>query len=445
MQLFQGSEGNRHAKLVLMQTICGFLPISRSGEPAGRRHWWTPLVCLALSTSMPAYPEEIVLGMSAAFTGPVRSLGIELYRGSVAYLDEVNRRGGVHGREVVVRAYDDGYEPGRAIQNTLRLVEQDDVFALFDYVGTPTVTRVLPLLSHYSDRHLLMLFPFTGAEPQRRAPYVDHVFNLRASYREETAALVRHFLDTGRRRVAVLYQADAYGRGGWEGVRLALREADSDVHAEATYRRGTGFDADFTAQVDILRGSGADAVVAVCTYKACAGFIRDARDADWQVPIAHLSFSGSEAMADLLQRAGDASAHAYDRNLIVSQVVPSYQDVGLPAVRAYRELMDRLGARVPEGVESEDYIPEPYSFASFEGFLNARLVVLALQALGPNPRRKELRQAIEGLGEVDLGIDTPVAFRRGRHQGMEAVFLTTLSEGNFDPVAVGTAKAAALP
>src|SRR5207342_157644 len=92
---------------------------------------------------------EIVVGMSAPFKGASRGLGIELYRGSMAYLSEINRAGGVHGRTIVLKAYDDGYQPDQAVKNTLKLMQEDHVFLLFDYVGTPTVTRVLPLLKKY--------------------------------------------------------------------------------------------------------------------------------------------------------------------------------------------------------------------------------------------------------------------------------------------------------
>src|SRR5215475_2007198 len=97
--------------------------------------------------------EDIVIGMSAAFTGPSRALGIELYRGSMAYLEPVNRDGGVHGRRIVFRAYDDRYDPTRAIRNTIKLVEDDNAFLLANYVGTPTVTRVLPLLKSYRNNY----------------------------------------------------------------------------------------------------------------------------------------------------------------------------------------------------------------------------------------------------------------------------------------------------
>src|SRR5262245_51398274 len=162
---------------------------------------------------------EILIGRSAAFKGPSRALGNELYRGSMAYLTEVNRTGGVHGRAIAIKAYDDGYQPGPAVTNTLRLMLEDHVFLLFDYVGTPTVTRVLPLLKKYERLHFLLFFPFSGAQPQREPPYERYVFNLRASYRQETAGLVENFVAVGRTRVAIFYQADAYGRSGWVGVR----------------------------------------------------------------------------------------------------------------------------------------------------------------------------------------------------------------------------------
>ena len=165
---------------------------------------------------------EIVLGVSAAFSGPSRGLGIELYRGANSYFEHVNRAGGVGGRKVVLKTYDDGYQPNPAVTNTMTLVLEDQVFALFGYVGTPTVTRVLPMLKKFQERNAFLFFPFTGAQPQREPPYGDFAFNLRASYRQETAGLVDNFVSIGNKRIAVFYQADAYGRSGWAGVRLAM-------------------------------------------------------------------------------------------------------------------------------------------------------------------------------------------------------------------------------
>jgi ABC-type branched-subunit amino acid transport system substrate-binding protein len=138
-------------------------------------------------------------------------LGIELYRGATAYFEHVNRTDGVRGARVLIKAYDDGYNPVPAIHNTIRLIEQDHVLLLFGYVGAPSVTRVLPLLKTYGQGSILLFFPFTGAQPHREPPYADLVFNLRGSYRQETAGLVAHLTAIGRKKIGVFYQADAYG------------------------------------------------------------------------------------------------------------------------------------------------------------------------------------------------------------------------------------------
>jgi ABC-type branched-subunit amino acid transport system substrate-binding protein len=322
-------------------------------------------LCVATALLLPgAAPaqEKLVIGMSAAFQGPSRGLGIELYRGAMAYIDDVNRSGGIHGKRLVIKAYDDGYNPTPAIDNTIQLVEKDKVFLLFGYVGTPTVTRILPLTKRYRDQSVFLFFPFTGAEPQRQPPYDQFVFNLRASYQEETEGLVEQILAIGRKRIAIFYQIDAYGRSGWDGVRRALAKKKLHIVAEATYRRGTAFQDSLSKQVDILRQARPDAIISVGAYAACAAFVRDARDAGWNVPIANVSFVGSENLLGLLVSAGKAAGKDYTVNLINSQVVPSYLNEALSAVWEYRELMERYQPQGPAGVADPAYTPLRFSY-----------------------------------------------------------------------------------
>jgi branched-chain amino acid transport system substrate-binding protein len=379
-----------------------------------------------------AQAEDIVVGMSAAFTGPSRGLGIELYRGSMAYFEHVNSQGGVHGRKIVIKAYDDGYNPGPAIQNTIRLVEKDDVFLLFNYVGTPTTTRCLPLLKQQRHQSVVLFFPFSGAQPQRQAPYGEYVFNLRASYYQETSGLVDHFVQIGRKRIAVFYQIDAYGRNGWEGVRAALARQGLKMTGEATYRRGTTYQESLKQQVAILRDTAPDAVISIGSYAACAAFIRDARDARWNVPIANVSFVGSENLLGLLKESGQANGIDYTRDLINSQVVPSYNDLELPAVREYRQLLKRHQPMPPAALLKEDYQPMPHSFVSLEGFLNAKLLVAILQKMGAPFERRRLQQAAEALDHLELGIDVPVSFGADRHQALERIYYTEVKDGRFE-------------
>jgi ABC-type branched-subunit amino acid transport system substrate-binding protein len=381
-----------------------------------------------------AAPVPILLAMSAAFSGPSRGLGIEVYRGARAYFDEVNAHGGVNGRPIVIKTYDDGYNPAPAIYNTIRAIEQDRAFLLFSYVGTPTVTRVLPLLKRYRSRSVYLFFPFSGAQPQREAPYDGEVFNLRASYRDETYALVDQFARIGRTKIAILYQADAYGRSGWDGVRRALGARKATLAAEATYERGTPYSTHLTRQVEILRAAQPDAVIAIGAYAACAAFIRDAVDAGWKVPIANVSFVGSEAMLNLLAADEKKSGRDYTSMLVNSEVVPSYEDLTLPAVVEYRTLMERHAPAPPEGADVKGYTPLGFNFAGFEGFLNAKVITEALRRLRGDLDPAKLRGVVESMRDLDLGIDAPISFGPDRHQALQYVYFASVERGRWVPV-----------
>jgi branched-chain amino acid transport system substrate-binding protein len=379
------------------------------------------------------FAEDIVIGMSAAFSGPSKGLGIELYRGSMAYLEHVNRTGGIYGQKIVIKVYDDGYNPIPAIRNTIKLIEQDNAFLLFNYVGTPTVTRTLPLLKSYKEKFIYLFSPFTGAEPLRQPPYGEYVFNLRASYSDETEGLVDNFVSAGRSRIAVFYQADAYGRSGWDGVKKALAKFGLKMVGEATYRRGAEYHQSFKEQVDIINKVSPDAIISIGAYAGCAAFIRDARDAGMQIPIANVSFVGSESMAELLLQSSRTTGNDYKKDLVNSQVVPSHQDTALPAVREYRQLMDKYQPLPPRELTDVGYAPLPQSYVGFEGFLNAKLLVEVLKRMGPGPTKSRIKGIVESIRSADLGIDAPVTFGPHKHQGLDRVYYTTMKGDRFVP------------
>ncbi|WP_304084162.1 ABC transporter substrate-binding protein [Maridesulfovibrio ferrireducens] len=378
--------------------------------------------------------KPILLGMSAAFTGPSKGLGIELYRGSQAYFDQVNANGGIRGHKIIIKYYDDGYDPLPAIRNTIKLIEKDNVLCLFNYVGTPTVTRILPVVKHFNAvKPVYLFFPFTGAQPQREFPYEEYVFNLRASYRQETWGLVHNLFMIGRNRIAVLYQADAYGRSGWDGVKKALTEKDLNIVAEATYKRGAGFESSMKRQVEILAETKPDAIISIGAYEASAAFIRDARDAGLDIPICNLSFVGSDNMLHLLKNLEKTSNKKYTDNLINSQTVPSYEDTSLPAVRDYRKVMTESPPAPPEGF-GKDYEPLKFSFISFEGYLTAKVMTKILDKMMLRQNYGSLYAATLSIRDLDIGLNTPVSFGRGKHQGLDEIYYTTVSNGKFVPV-----------
>jgi len=383
--------------------------------------------------------KDIRIGMSAAFRGPSAGLGSELYRGAQAWYDEVNQRGGVHGRTISVVALDDGYEPTPCIKNTIDLVEREHVFFLSNYVGTPTLTRALPVIKRYADRQVILVGNFTGAQPQREEPYIEQVFNIRASYRQEMMALVDRFWQAGARKFGVYYQIDAYGRSGTDGVARGLAQRGARIAAEATYVRGAKFEDDMTPAVQALRHAGVDVVLCTGAYQGCGAFVRTARDLGWNAPVSNVSFVGSEAMLGLLLKQGKSAGRDYTQALVNSQVVPSYDDLSLPGVVEYRTLMERYKPLVPETLRDAKYPPEQLSFRSLEGFVNAKVIVEGLRRAGPNPTRASFRQALESLRSFDLGIGAPLTFGPERHQGLDSVYFTSVVNGRWVPVTDWTA------
>jgi len=378
-----------------------------------------------LLTSIAAYSDAvpaaklppILIGVSNVQSGPSRSLGQQLVQGSMSYFTMINDQGGIHGRKITVILKDDKYEPDPAIQNTHELITKDKVFFLFDYVGTPTLTRVLPLLRYYEDQRVVNVAPFTGADPQRTPPYDKYVFNIRASYREETRRLVDHLYSKGFRKIGFLGQADAYGKSGEVGVKEALKQHGLQLVGSVTYRRNETFSASMRVQVDLLRSKGADAVVAVGVYGPCGAFIRDARLSGWQVPIANVSFVNAKAMLEVLREATKTANVDLTVNLINSQVVPFPTDTQWPLVKAYR-------AHMPSAQTG---------FTSLEGWLNAVVVTEGLKRAGPNPSREAFIKAMESLGGWDPGLGSKLAFSPSVHQGLHQVWLTKTEGAEWVP------------
>jgi len=359
-----------------------------------------------------------VIGVSNVQSGPSALLGQTLLLGSNAYFDLVNQRGGIHGRKITIILKDDKYEPDPAVQNTNELIERDKVFFLFDYVGTPTLTRVLPLLKYYEAQRIVNVAPLTGADPQRNAPYDRFVFNIRASYREETRALVRYLYNQGYRRIGFLGQADAYGKSGELGVNAALGEKGLKIVKSVTYPRNQIFETSMTAQVKLLRDAGVQAVVAVGVYGPCAAFVRDARLGGWTIPIANVSFVGPTALLDKLRQSSQQRKVDLTANLINSAVVPSPQDLRYPLVVDYRKHNPAAG----------------YAGIALEGWLNAVVVTEALRRTGPNPSREDFIHAMESLHDFDPGLGVKLGFSPTNHQGLHKVWLSQTANGQWLPV-----------
>jgi branched-chain amino acid transport system substrate-binding protein len=341
---------------------------------------------------------KIILGQSAAFTGPAAQLGIQFYQGAKVYFDQVNAQGGVGKRLIEIRNLDDGYEPDRCAENTRKLLAED-VFALFGYIGTPTSVAALPLA--IKDR-VPFIAPFTGAMALRE-PFNKYAFHVRASYNDETGLIVKQLTSLGLKKIAVFYQNDAYGKAGLDGVTLALAAQNLKPVAQATVERNS---VDVAAAVKNLVAAGPDAVVQIGAYKACAAFIREARKAGYGGTFYNVSFVGTQALADELGKDG--------AGVVVSQVMPSPYNAARPIAREFVEAVKAAGKDAQA------------NFSSMEGYIAARLFVDGLKRAGAKPTRESLIAGLESLGSQTLG-GFSVSFSPTDHVASSFVELSMLT------------------
>ena len=363
---------------------------------------------------------EIRLGISAPFTGSAKELGNQMKLGIETAFNLINDSGGMHGRQLRLVAADDGYEPMRAAESMKELYDKQQVFGFIGNVGTPTAVVALP---YALERKALFFGAFTGAGLLRRDPPDRYVFNYRASYAEETDAVVRYLVNVRRLRpeqIVVFAQQDSYGDAGFEGVAKAMRALrpgrDSEV-VRLGYKRNTVDVDEAVAQLRRLKTS-PRAVVMVGTYRAVARFIEKTRDINPPLIYTNVSFVGSTALAEELMLLGAK----YANGVIVTQVVPavdSYSNIVL-------EYKSALSTYFPG--ENPDYV-------SLEGYVAANVLIEGLKRTGPQLDTERLVDGLESLRDFDLGLGTMVNFGRTEHQGIHKVWGTQLdSNGRYQPI-----------
>ncbi|KAF0239593.1 MAG: branched-chain amino acid ABC transporter substrate-binding protein, partial [bacterium] len=167
---------------------------------------------------------EVLMGMSAAFSGASKELGRQMKLGIDTYFNEVNTSGGINNRKLNLVGLDDGYEPVKALESMKDLLEKRKVFGIIGNVGTPTAEVTVP---YALEKKAIFFGAFTGAGLLRKDPPDKYVFNYRASYAEETSYIVEYLVEVKKlqpSQIAVFAQTDGYGDAGFSGVVKAMRK-----------------------------------------------------------------------------------------------------------------------------------------------------------------------------------------------------------------------------
>ena len=351
-------------------------------------------------------PSEILIGSSLALGGHASFLGIQYLHGAMCLIEQINEEGGIHHRRIRVIAYDDGYDPPRCVANTERLIHKDKVFALFCYVGTPTSVKIIDIVE---ENKIPLLGLFSGAD-KLRFPFRHYIFNVRSSYYQETNAVVRYFVEEkGLRRIAVFYQYDDYGLDGLKGTQIALQKYGLSPVAAGSFIRGT---LEIEEALDKIQASKAQAVIMIGTYSPCAKFIKEARARGFNPLFHNVSFVGADKLVEELGAAGEG--------VLITQVVPPpTQRILLPASEQYSRLL------------SQYYPQDVPNFVSFEGFVNARVLVEAIRRAGRDITREGFIRALESIRDHYVGIGAVINFGPHDHQGMDDVYLTEVRNGRL--------------
>jgi ABC-type branched-subunit amino acid transport system substrate-binding protein len=356
--------------------------------------------------------QEIRFGIAAPFSGSAKELGRQMKLGIDTAFNRVNETGGVEGRMLKLIAADDGYEPTRTTDAMKQLYEKDQVFGIIGNVGTPTAVVAVP---YALERKLLFFGAFTGANVLRHDPPDRYVFNYRASYAEETDAVVRYLVKLRRipiRQIAVFAQQDTYGDAGFAGVSKAVRAlgvSDAAI-VRLNYKRNT-VDVDDAINQLKLQKPPIKAVVMVATYRAAAKFIEKTHDLFPGMIYTNVSFVGSTALANELMLLGPR----YASGVIVTQVVP--------AVSGYSSIVLKYKNALAK------YFPgEAPDYVSLEGYVAANVLIQGLKRAGPQLDTEKLIDVLENTRNFDLGLGANLGFGRAEHQASHKIWGTALDD-----------------
>ncbi len=371
------------------------------------------------STDQGVTGSTILLGTSTAYSGASRDLGQHMVEGLRAAFAEANDAGGIHGRRIELVVLDDGYEPERTRANMEALLEDRKVFAIVGNVGTPTARVAAP---RAVKQRRLFFAPFTGARFLRAEPPERYIFNVRASYHDETRALVRYWIEHAKvpaDKIAVFAQEDAFGDDGFQGVARALRAygVDDERILRVGYKRNTVQVDNAIAKIVAARER-VEAVVMVSTAGATAAFVRGVKRAGLVARFGAVSFVGAGSLAERFREMGGR----FGEGVIVTEVVPDPMSSATGVLR-YREA---LSSHLPQASPGN---------VSLEGYVAGRILVEGLERAGPALDTETLVDALEGIRDLDLGIGPVIRFGPSDHEASERVWGTVLgADGTVKPL-----------
>ena len=330
----------------------------------------------------------IKIGQTMPYSGPV-SAWATLGRAEAAYVDMINEKGGINGRKLQLISLDDGYSPPRTVEQTRKLVEQEEVLLLFSSFGTPTNTAILGYTNAKRVPHLFLAAIGTKWVDPQHFPWS---MSLWTDQRTEAAVHARHILkDRPHAKIAVLYQNDDYGKGYLKPLKDALGgQTDAVVVAEASYEVS---DPTVDSQIITLKGSGADTLLTYASPKFAALAIRKTYDIGWR-PYHIVSTPGS-SVASVLKVAGlERSIGLMTASFLKDPTDPQWRDDA-----AMKEWTAWMKKYYPQG--------DPADWYNVFGYTLAQAMVHVLNDCGDDLTRENVMKQAVSLKDVELPMLLP--------------------------------------
>jgi len=319
--------------------------------------------------------DAVVVGCTAALSGPLGSLGMGMKAGVDAAFSQINAQGGVNGRTVRFDVLDDAYVPARSVENVRKLLGDSNVIALMGCLGTPSNAAITPVVEEAGITHLA---PLTGAASLRRSDF-RHLFHVRASYTDEIQRLVGSLVSMGIKDLAVVHLDNPYGREVLEDAVKAMTQVG--IKAVATMALATD-GANMESVLAAIKQAKPSAVLLGTAGAATTALVAGLRKQSTMLPIAGVSASltqdGIRQLGGLVQGVG------------LTTVFPDPWQAKHKLVRDYQAAMTAMGART-------------FDSGSLEGYVNARIMVEALTRAGKGAGREKVRQGVASIRNLDLG------------------------------------------
>ena len=363
---------------------------------------WGATVALAAALCGAGHA-QILIGQTAGFSGQVAAGVKETTDGALLYIDAVNAKGGVNGQKIELTSLDDKFDPKLAAENARKLIEENNVSALFLTRGTPHTEAIVPLLEKHG---VALVGPSTGAMVLHQ-PVRKYIFNVRATYQREAEKAMTHLASMGITRIAVVYADDSFGADGVAGAQKGLAAAKLTPVVLEKFDRAKP---DFAPVAAKVAKADTQAVLMIASGSAVVDGSNALRAAGSAAQIVTLS---NNASGGFIKSLGNNA-----RGVIVTQVYPNERAVTYAMVKEAQELARAKGL-------------QEISPAMLEGFAAAKVLVEGLKRAGPKPSRDKIHTALEGIKKFDLG-GLEVSYGPDDHTGLDFADLSIIgTDGRF--------------